>query len=95
MEENFLLAKQTVSKMYSENHPYYAFFVCALYGLLQKYKNKEIVIRAFLEATIYIENDTVKSICERHNLNVHDDLNCLGVCLRGDEPCFDEETKNM
>lgn len=80
MEENFLLAKQTVLKKYSENHPYYAFFVCALYGLLQNHKDKQVVIDAFLKTQILIEPGTISDILKRNDVDYsEDDSETLGI----------------
>ncbi len=52
MVENYILAKNTISKKLDSNHPMYPFMVSALYGLLCKYHTHKDVILSLYQKQI-------------------------------------------
>ena len=55
MEGFYRLAKMVVNKMFPEDNDIKPFFICAIYGLLCKFKNyPEIVCDLFLNTSFYM-----------------------------------------
>ena len=80
MVENYYLAKKIVSKKVKIDHPMYPFMICALYGLLSKYRGyEELIIPLFRKTDIIFEKGNVQDILAKYNLGedlvdfVHDD----------------------
>ena len=71
MVENYTLAVKTVSRKMSKNHTMYPFMVCALYGLLCKYKGHEkLVLSLFSKTDIIFENGSLPEILKRHHIEM-------------------------
>ena len=97
MEENYILAKQVVDKKFDSSNDFYYMFICSLFGLFMKYPDeKNLVIKAFNDTRIIIEDKTVLEIQDEHNLqlinqeelDVQDETVCmnhgvsdLGFCI--------------
>lgn len=71
MEENYLLAKQTVDEKFDSTNKYYYMYICALFGFFMKYPdNKDLVIDAFKKTKIIIEDKTIIEIQNDYGLNL-------------------------
>ena len=69
MEGFYRLAKMVVNKMFPEDNDIKPFFICAIYGLLCKFKNyPDIVCDLFLNTDFYLENDTISNILEKYEI---------------------------
>ena len=71
MEENYILAKQVVRKKFNPSNDFYYMFICSLFGLFMKYpEHKELIIKAFEETRIIIENKSVLEIQDEYDLQL-------------------------
>ena len=70
MVEDYELAKKIVAKKCGTEGYFYPFMVCALYGLLRKYKDKELITDLFTDSTIIFEEGKMKDILTRNNLPI-------------------------
>lgn len=89
MEENYLLAKKLVSQKYGDNS-YYPLLVVSLFSLLEKYPDYyHLLIYLFLSTNIYIEDDTVDKILNKHHIDYvfleeDDDEDTMGLSIPQD-----------
>lgn len=71
MEGFYRLAKMVVNKMFPEDNDIKPFFICAIYGLLCKFKNyPDIVCDLFLNTDFYLENDTISNILKKYEIEI-------------------------
>lgn len=70
MKEKYLKAKEIVLKKYSKDDDYYPLFVLAVYSLLCEYNDDELIEEKFLETDFYIDDDSVKNIIKKNNLDI-------------------------
>ena len=102
MEGFYKLAKMVVNKMFPDDNDIKPFFICAVYGLLCKFKNyPEIVCDLFLNTTFYMEKDTVSNILKKYEIEVEfedDDSEysrTFAVSSHGHLFVFDDEWDNI
>ena len=69
MVEKYVLAKNVVSNRIDRDHPMYAFMICALYGLLCKYKEyDDLVIDCYKKTDFLFSEGTISEIVKEHGL---------------------------
>ena len=98
MEGFYRLAKMVVNKIFPEDNDIKPFFICAVYGLLCKFKKyPEIVCDLFLNTSFYMEEDTISNILKKHNIEVEfedddsEDNRTFAVSSHGHLFIFDNE----
>ena len=85
MVESYVLARNTVLQKVGEEEIFFPFMVCALYGLLRKYKNhSQMICDLFLKTDIIFEEGRIEEILKRHEIE-------LDVC----DPIHDDEDDEM
>lgn len=76
MDSIYSLARMIVEKKFPDDKTEHPFFICALYGILCKYKKyAHIVCDLFLNANIIMDNKSIAEILADNNLEVEFDDN--------------------
>ena len=71
MVDHYVHAKRIVEKKVSKDDPFYPFFVCAIYGLLCKYKgNGMLIAKLFKDADIIFEEGSLPEILKRNQIEM-------------------------
>lgn len=71
MVDYYVHAKRIVEKKISKEDSFYPFFVCAIYGLLCKYKgNGMLIAKLFKEADIIFEEGSLPEILKRNQIEI-------------------------